>query len=60
MLREIRKIFTKQYKEETRYQEFLQSFAPRAKLKDDSENLTVILDRLRNVEHKPNFYLGIV
>lgn len=60
MLREICKVFTKRYREETRYQEFLQSFVPRAKLKDDGENLTAILDRLRNAGYKSNFYLRIV
>ena len=60
MLREICEVFTKQYMEETRYQEFLQSFVPRAKPKDDGENLTVMLDRLRNAGYKSNFYLRIV
>lgn len=59
MLKEVSKVFTKEYRRETEYQEFLQSFISRIKLSNCSESVTTILDRLREVGYNSNFYVRI-
>ena len=52
MIKEILNVFTKEYREETKHMEFMQSHVNDFKLKTDSESVDDKIERLKNSERK--------
>lgn len=52
MIKEILNVFTKEYREETKHMEFMQSHINDFKLKTDSESVDDKIERLKNSERK--------
>jgi hypothetical protein len=52
MLNEILKVFTKEYREETKYREFLREMLPNLKLQSDNEDIDSKIEILRKKQEK--------
>ena len=52
-------VFTKDYKEETEFREFIRNMLPHFKLKDSSEIVEETLKRLSDKEFVSNFHINV-
>lgn len=59
MLRKLLYVFTKEYRDEVRYYEFLRKVRPRVKLKSDAESIDSNIERLRSIGFKSNCHIKV-
>lgn len=59
MIRKILEVFTKEYREYTKYIYFIQSMKDNIKLKCDSESIDDKINRLKNMNFQSNFHITI-
>ena len=52
-------VFTKDYKEETEFREFIRNMLPHFKWKDSSEIVEKAVKRLSNKEFVSNFHINV-
>lgn len=52
-------VFTKDYKEETEFREFIRNILPHFKLKDSSEIVEETVKRLSDKEFVSNFHINV-
>ena len=52
-------VFTKDYKEETEFREFIRNMLPHFKLKDSSEIVEETVKRLSDKEFVSNFHINV-
>lgn len=60
MLSKVREVFTKEYREETQYREFMSGMLPKFRLKNTSESIDQKVDRLieKNYESTCSMKVG--
>lgn len=59
MLSKVYEVFTKDYKEETKFREFIRNMLPHFKLKDSSEIVEETVKRLSDKEFVSNFHINV-
>lgn len=52
MLSKVREVFTKEYREETQYREFMSEMLPEFRLKNTSESIDQKVDRLIEINYE--------
>lgn len=52
MLSKVREVFTKEYREETQYREFMSEMLPKFRLKNTSESIDQKVDRLIEINYE--------